>query len=149
MLCQLPDVVTIDYGLNDRRIGLQRAEAAWRDMIRAAKERGVKVILLTRTPDLGAKLDDPHDPLNEQAAQQVMEGAPPVEWLRHAVAVDSAATQREAGQAPRRFGAGRRGWLRVVKVEERGSRGFAPELPRGGCKHGAGIGLIGTLWSVR
>ena len=64
-----PEVVTIDYSLNDRRIGLVRAENAWRSMIEAALAAKVKVILLTPTPDQGAKLDDPADPLNQHAAQ--------------------------------------------------------------------------------
>jgi lysophospholipase L1-like esterase len=64
-----PDVMTIDYSLNDRRIGLARAEAAWRSMITNATARGIKVILLTPTPDMGAKLDDPDDPLNQHAEQ--------------------------------------------------------------------------------
>src|SRR5664280_1617172 len=42
-----PDVVTIDYALNDRAIGLARADAAWRSMITNALNQGVKVILLT------------------------------------------------------------------------------------------------------
>jgi acyl-CoA thioesterase-1 len=46
-----PDIVTIDYALNDRAIGLQRAEAAWRKMIEAAQAQGARVILLTPTPD--------------------------------------------------------------------------------------------------
>ncbi len=64
-----PDLVTIDYGLNDRRIGLARAEVAWRSMITQAKDNGIKVILLTPTGDLSARLDDPDDPLNQHAAQ--------------------------------------------------------------------------------
>lgn len=64
-----PDVVTIDYALNDRGIGLERARAAWVSMIEAASKSGVKVILLTPTPDQGAKLDDPTDPLNQHAEQ--------------------------------------------------------------------------------
>lgn len=64
-----PDIVTIDYGLNDRRIGLQRAEAAWKTMIAQVQATGAKVILLTPTPDTAAKLDDPADPLNQHAEQ--------------------------------------------------------------------------------
>ena len=64
-----PDVVTIDYALNDRSIGLARAEAAWQAMIAKAKAAGVKVILLTPTPDTSAKLGDPNDPLNQHAQQ--------------------------------------------------------------------------------
>jgi acyl-CoA thioesterase-1 len=69
VLALRPDVVTIDYALNDRGIGLARAEAAWRLMIEAALAAQVKVILLTPTPDLQAKLDDPNDPLNQHAEQ--------------------------------------------------------------------------------
>ena len=64
-----PDVVTIDYGLNDRGIGLRRSEKAWRMMIEMALARHVKILLLTPTPDLHAQLDNPCDPLNEQAEQ--------------------------------------------------------------------------------
>ncbi len=64
-----PDLVTIDYSLNDRPIGLERAEKAWRSMIDAAVSRGIKVILLTPTPDQKSKLEDPADPLVQHAAQ--------------------------------------------------------------------------------
>ncbi|HUA64834.1 MAG TPA: SGNH/GDSL hydrolase family protein [Alphaproteobacteria bacterium] len=64
-----PDVVTIDYGLNDRAIGLARSERAWRRMIEMSLARRVRVILLTPTPDLAAHLDDPNDPLNQHAEQ--------------------------------------------------------------------------------
>ena len=47
-----PDVLFIDYALNDRNIGLKRAEAAWRKMIEEAMKFGCKLILLTPTPDL-------------------------------------------------------------------------------------------------
>lgn len=46
-----PRVVTIDYGLNDRGIGLPEAEKNWRGMIEAALARDCRVILLTPTPD--------------------------------------------------------------------------------------------------
>lgn len=47
-----PDVVTIDYGLNDRRIGLEKAHATWSRMIRAGVASGAKLLLLTPTPDV-------------------------------------------------------------------------------------------------
>ena len=46
-----PDLVTIDYSLNDRSIGLTRAEIAWRSMTEAALARGAKVILMTPSWD--------------------------------------------------------------------------------------------------
>jgi lysophospholipase L1-like esterase len=64
-----PDVVTIDYALNDRPIGLVRSEKAWRAMIELALAYHIKVILLTPTPDLSAKLENPNDPLNLHAEQ--------------------------------------------------------------------------------
>jgi len=64
-----PEVLFIDYALNDRRIGLTNARAAWVAMIQKARAAGIKVILLTPTPDQSARLDDPNDPLNQQAEQ--------------------------------------------------------------------------------
>lgn len=64
-----PDVVLIDYGLNDRRVGLPKAKAAWSAMIAAAQAAHVKMILLTPTMDAHAKLNDPNDPLNAHAEQ--------------------------------------------------------------------------------
>jgi alpha-L-fucosidase len=69
VLAKNPDVVLIDYSLNDRRPGLYAAAEAWTKMIRAATEKGIKVILLTPTPDLRAKLGQAADPLEQQAAQ--------------------------------------------------------------------------------
>jgi len=51
-LCHRPDVVTIDYALNDRRVGPAAAEAAWRAMVEQALTRGARVILLTPTADV-------------------------------------------------------------------------------------------------
>src|SRR5690242_13302502 len=54
VLCHHPDVVTLDYGLNDRRLGLAAAQAAWRAMIEQALALPSKVLLLTPTPDASA-----------------------------------------------------------------------------------------------
>lgn len=64
-----PDVLTLDYGLNDRRVGLEPALNAWRSMIETALARDIRVILLTPSPDLAARLFDPTDPLNRHADQ--------------------------------------------------------------------------------
>ncbi|MCG3177735.1 MAG: hypothetical protein BIFFINMI_00055 [Phycisphaerae bacterium] len=67
-----PDVATIDYGLNDRRLGLAKARDAWRSMIERCLARSVRVILLTPTPDTSALADPPADDwrkLLEHAAQ--------------------------------------------------------------------------------
>ena len=51
VLCHRPDVITIDYALNDRGLGLAQAGASWRKMILAAQAREVPLILLTPTMD--------------------------------------------------------------------------------------------------
>jgi len=68
VLLHKPDIVTIDYSLNDRRIGLERAEAAWRSMITNALAHQIKVLLLTPTPDLAARTN-PKDELERHAEQ--------------------------------------------------------------------------------
>lgn len=52
VLCHRPDVVTIDYGLNDRPMGLVKAEGNWRSMIEKCLGRQVHLLLLTPTPDI-------------------------------------------------------------------------------------------------
>ncbi|MEM4248108.1 MAG: SGNH/GDSL hydrolase family protein [Candidatus Nanoarchaeia archaeon] len=52
VLCHRPDIVTIDYGLNDRGIGLEKARKSWSSMIEACLKAGTKVILMTPTPDI-------------------------------------------------------------------------------------------------
>ena len=64
-----PELITLDYALNDRKIGLARAKAAWESMIAAAAAARIPVILLTPTPDQASHLDDPQDPLNQHAEQ--------------------------------------------------------------------------------
>lgn len=67
VLSRHPDVVMIDYGLNDRRVNADSVRNAWVSMITQAKAKNIKVILFTPTPDQSAKMDDPSDPINEQA----------------------------------------------------------------------------------
>ncbi|WP_051605679.1 GDSL-type esterase/lipase family protein [Polaribacter sp. Hel_I_88] len=50
VLVHKPDVLFIDYSLNDRSQGLAPAYAAWDEMIKKAIARGIKVILLTPSP---------------------------------------------------------------------------------------------------
>lgn len=64
-----PDLVLIDYALNDRGPGLDKARSAWKSMIEKAQSRGIKVILMTPTGDLSARLGDPADPLSQHAEQ--------------------------------------------------------------------------------
>lgn len=64
-----PDVITIDYALNDRSLGLERSRKAWQSMIEHATTKGIKVILLTPTPDQSVSLEDPNDPLQQHSEQ--------------------------------------------------------------------------------
>ena len=51
-----PDVIFIDYALNDRRLPEAEVETAWRAMARAAKARGVPVVFITPTGAQGVKI---------------------------------------------------------------------------------------------
>jgi acyl-CoA thioesterase-1 len=46
-----PDVLIIDYALNDRFAGLEKSRIAWEKMIGAALKKNIKVILVTPSPD--------------------------------------------------------------------------------------------------
>lgn len=69
VLCHKPDVLFIDYALNDRGLGLETAKAAWEKMIAEAQKRGIKIILLTPSPDLSVDLLDPNTDLELHAKQ--------------------------------------------------------------------------------
>ena len=69
VLVHKPEVLFIDYGLNDRGIGLERAKVAWEQMIQEALAYGTKVILLTPTPDLREDITDAASPLAKHSAQ--------------------------------------------------------------------------------
>lgn len=69
VLAHRPDLLFIDYALNDRGVGLERAAAAWREMIRAALRQGIPVVLCTPTPDLSCDLLDETTPLAQHAQQ--------------------------------------------------------------------------------
>lgn len=51
VLVHKPDVLFIDYALNDRGAGLDKAKEAWDKMIQSALVKNIKVILLTPSPD--------------------------------------------------------------------------------------------------
>ena len=69
VLSHRPDVLFIDYALNDRRIGLSEARRAWESMISAALKRGIKVILLTPSPDQRVDLLTAGNELEQHALQ--------------------------------------------------------------------------------
>ncbi len=49
-----PDIITIDYALNDCGIGLERARKAWISMVEKALDKKIKVLLLTPTGRIAA-----------------------------------------------------------------------------------------------
>jgi len=70
VLIHKPDVLFIDYALNDRSVGLDKSKEAWQKMIEMALKRGIKVILLTPSPDLGENILDTNTTL-EKYSQQI------------------------------------------------------------------------------
>jgi len=64
-----PDVLFIDYALNDLGTGLERSRLAWQKMIEAALKKDIPVILLTPSPDQRQNILDPDNPLVRHAAQ--------------------------------------------------------------------------------
>lgn len=58
-----PDVLFIDYGLNDVRIGLEKAKIAWEQMIALSLKKGIPVILLTPSPDYRIDYSNPQNEL--------------------------------------------------------------------------------------
>jgi acyl-CoA thioesterase I len=64
-----PDIIFIDYALNDRGVGLDKSRMAWVKMIERAKEEGIKIVLLTPSADLKVNLSDPDNELEKHANQ--------------------------------------------------------------------------------
>lgn len=69
VLVHNPDVLFIDYGLNDRRAGLAASYNAWNEMIKKAKKQHIKVILLTPSPDQKVEYSDPNNELRKHTDQ--------------------------------------------------------------------------------
>jgi hypothetical protein len=66
-----PSVITIDYALNDRRIGEKAAKTAWESMIEKALSKDIKVILLTPSWDKSYYAKDENWTKLESHAAQV------------------------------------------------------------------------------
>lgn len=69
VLVHKPDVLFIDYALNDRSIGLDKSRVAWETMIRKALDRGIKVILLTPSPDQSVDILESNNDLEKHSVQ--------------------------------------------------------------------------------
>jgi acyl-CoA thioesterase I len=64
-----PDLITIDYALNDRGIGLEQAKTAWTKMIKMAQDKNIPLMLLTPTADTRSDILNSKDPLSLHAQQ--------------------------------------------------------------------------------
>ncbi len=72
VLCHQPDVLFIDYSLNDRKQDFEKVRKSWESMIKKALKKNIKVIVFTPTPDLKENILDENTPL-ELHANQVRE----------------------------------------------------------------------------
>jgi len=112
VLSMRPDVIFIDYALNDRRLPESEVEKAWRSMAREAKDKGVPVVFVTPTGADNVRYDAADEPLEIRAAiirkVAAEEGVPVADvfsaWkaaLKKGVKQDSLLTQ---GNHPNRNG---------------------------------------------
>lgn len=62
-----PDLILIDYALNDRPLPLEEVETAWRSMITDAKTAGIPLVLITPTGANNADFNNAADPLSIRA----------------------------------------------------------------------------------
>jgi len=67
-----PDVLFIDYALNDRAIGLEASRIAMEKMIRKALKKHIKIILMTPSPDLTVDILK-QDNILSQFSQQLIQ----------------------------------------------------------------------------
>ncbi len=69
VLIHKPDVIFIDYALNDISIGLEDSRTAWESMIRKALRKNIKVILITPSPDQRINILAPDNDLEKHTLQ--------------------------------------------------------------------------------
>lgn len=69
VLVHQPDVLFIDYALNDRGVGLEKAKQAWSSMIEKALAKQIKVILLTPSPDTSVDILKDNNILEQHSRQ--------------------------------------------------------------------------------
>jgi arylsulfatase A-like enzyme/lysophospholipase L1-like esterase len=74
VLVHHPNVLFIDYALNDRSIGIDRARIAWESMIKKTLAKNIKLILLTPTPDLTEDILNETTPLEKHSAMIIALG---------------------------------------------------------------------------
>jgi len=68
VLSMRPDIIFIDYALNDRRLPEAEVEKAWRSMAKEARAKGVPLVFMTPTGARNVNYDGPDEPLEIRAA---------------------------------------------------------------------------------
>lgn len=71
VLIHKPDILFIDYSLNDRRVGLEKSYEAWDKMVNKALKNNIKVVLLTPSPDQRVNILEPNNILEQHRNQVV------------------------------------------------------------------------------
>jgi acyl-CoA thioesterase I len=69
VLIHKPDVLVIDYALNDRKIGLEQSKKNLEKMIKQALKKKTKIILMTPSPDISVDFLKPGSELDLFAHQ--------------------------------------------------------------------------------
>jgi lysophospholipase L1-like esterase len=69
VLIHNPDVLFLDYALNDTGIGLKKSYEAWNNMIQKALKRNIKIILLTPSPDQRINMLEANNVLEQHQKQ--------------------------------------------------------------------------------
>jgi acyl-CoA thioesterase-1 len=69
VLIHKPDVIFIDYALNDRSCGLEKSKKAWESMLRKTIKNNIKVILLTPSPDQRVNILEPNNDIEKHTLQ--------------------------------------------------------------------------------
>ena len=72
VLVHKPDVLFIDYAVNDAGLELDVSQKAWEEMIEKALAKNIKVILLTPSPNLKVDINDATDALYKHSEQIIM-----------------------------------------------------------------------------
>lgn len=72
VLVHKPDVLFIDYAINDAGLELDVSKKAWEEMIEKALAKNIKVILLTPSPNLKVDINDSNDALYKHSEQIIM-----------------------------------------------------------------------------
>ena len=67
VLCHRPDLLFIDYALNDRRLTEKQMQDAWTAMIEQALSHAIPVVLVTPTGAEDVNFQNPDDPLLRRA----------------------------------------------------------------------------------